>query len=220
MEGLVHSVVGATGALYAIRRSLYRPLPEDLVLDDVAVPMAAVLAGRRVVFEEGALAFDRLQSDIGAEYRRKVRTLAGNFQLMSLMPELLDPRKNPIFLQFVSHKAGRLVVPYLLLLAIVSSLFLEGGLGAAVLVGEAAFALCCAFGFLVSRVSVLRRARAGGGLVSLPLRGFLFFWTFLAMNGAAVAGLYYFLAARSDLAGKLWSVKRRRRSAERASEWV
>jgi cellulose synthase/poly-beta-1,6-N-acetylglucosamine synthase-like glycosyltransferase len=217
LEGQVHSVVGATGALYAVRRKLYRPLPEDLVLDDVAVPMAVVLSGRRVVYEEGAIAYDRLSDEIGGEYRRKVRTLAGNFQLMALMPELLDPRRNPIFTQFLSHKAGRLLVPYLMLLAAGSSLFLEGSFKAAAVSAEAAFAAFCFAGFLVSRFDFLRRFRTRRGLVSLPLRGFLFAWTFLAMNGAAVAGLYHFLAARSDLIGKLWSAKRR---PKRASEWV
>ncbi len=49
-ESCVHSVMGVTGAIYAIRRSLFSPLSEGTILDDVAIPMAVVLAGRRVVF--------------------------------------------------------------------------------------------------------------------------------------------------------------------------
>ncbi len=220
MEGMVHSVVGATGAIYAVRRSLYRPLPEEAILDDVAVPMGVVLAGRRVAFDESALAYDRLSSKIDDEYRRKVRTLAGNFQLVALMPALLSPRRNPIFVQFVSHKIGRLVVPYCMLLGLSSSFFLEGSFRAAALGFEAALVVCSVLGFGVSRSVSLRSLRRGGRITSLLVRGFLFSWTFLAMNWAAVAGFYHFATRRSDLRRKLWREKRGGRTVESTSGLV
>lgn len=114
-ESDVHSMLGATGAIYAIRTELVEPLPPGTILDDVLVPMRAVLAGRRAVFEPAARAYDTVFSP-EREFHRKVRTLMGNYQLLALMPALLSPRRNPVFLQFVSHKIGRLVVPYLLVL--------------------------------------------------------------------------------------------------------
>src|SRR6185295_9710341 len=90
-ESALHSVPGATGALYALRRRLFTPLPAGLVLDDVLVPMNAVLAGARCVLEPQARVFDRVACCTAAEYGRKVRTLAGNFQLLSLRKALLDP---------------------------------------------------------------------------------------------------------------------------------
>ena len=79
LESDVDSTLGATGAIYAMRRSLWTPLPPDTMLDDVLAPMRWVLAGYRVVFNERARAFDRTAPDAEAEARRKIRTLAGNY---------------------------------------------------------------------------------------------------------------------------------------------
>jgi cellulose synthase/poly-beta-1,6-N-acetylglucosamine synthase-like glycosyltransferase len=159
MESRIHSTVGATGALYAIRRELFVPLPRQTILDDVAVPMRVVLAGRRTVFEPGARAFDR-SCPPELEFRRKVRTLVGNFQLVARMPELLVPGRNPVFLQFVSHKLGRLIVPYFLMLLLVSNLFLREGIYLVFLVGQSAWYLFAATGALFSRRSERPNARA------------------------------------------------------------
>ena len=118
------SVVGVTGALYAIRRSLFRPLPPGTVLDDVLVPMRVVAAGRRVVFEPAALAWDRPSQQPAQEQRRKIRTLAGNFQLVQLAPWLLLPWRNPLWLRFIGHKLLRLLAPWLLLTMAVTSALL------------------------------------------------------------------------------------------------
>ena len=115
LESTIDSTLGATGAIYAIRRSLFQPLPEDTLLDDVLTPMRVVLSGYRVVFAESARAFDRAAVDADAEARRKVRTLAGNYQILGLEPRLLLPWRNRVWLQYVSHKIGRLVMPYALL---------------------------------------------------------------------------------------------------------
>ena len=123
-ESAIGSLIGATGAIYALRRSLWRPLPPETILDDVLAPMRAVLAGRRVVFTDRAKAFDRTVASSRAESRRKVRTLAGNVQLLWLEPRLLVPFLNPIWLQFCSHKLGRLAVPYALLALMTSSIAL------------------------------------------------------------------------------------------------
>ena len=123
-ESAVGSTLGATGAIYALRRRLYRPLPADTILDDVLTPMRAVLAGYRVIFAARAFAFDRAAVDAGAEQRRKVRTLAGNVQILWQEPRLLLPIVNPVWLQYVSHKLGRLVVPYALLALFAASLAL------------------------------------------------------------------------------------------------
>jgi cellulose synthase/poly-beta-1,6-N-acetylglucosamine synthase-like glycosyltransferase len=119
-ESRVWSTLGATGAIYAMRRSLWRPLPPETLLDDVLAPMRVVLGGKRVVFEERARAFDRV-ADAAAESRRKTRTLAGNYQILALEPRLLIPFVNPVWLQYVSHKLGRLIVPWALLTTLVSS---------------------------------------------------------------------------------------------------
>jgi cellulose synthase/poly-beta-1,6-N-acetylglucosamine synthase-like glycosyltransferase len=120
-ESLIRSTLGATGAIYALRRSLWQPLPAETLLDDVLVPMRPVLAGWRIVFDEEAIAFDRAVPDLAAETRRKRRTLAGNYQILAQEPRLLIPLVNPVWLQYVSHKVGRLVVPWALVAAFMSS---------------------------------------------------------------------------------------------------
>jgi cellulose synthase/poly-beta-1,6-N-acetylglucosamine synthase-like glycosyltransferase len=122
LESLVGSTLGATGAIYAMRRSLWVPLPPETILDDVLAPMRAVLAGYRTVFNEKARAFDRAAPDADAEIHRKVRTLSGNYQILWLEPRLLLPWRNAVWLQYVSHKIGRLVVPYAMLALMASSI--------------------------------------------------------------------------------------------------
>jgi cellulose synthase/poly-beta-1,6-N-acetylglucosamine synthase-like glycosyltransferase len=123
-ESTVASMLGVTGAIYALRRSLWRRLPSETILDDVLTPMRAALAGFRVVFEPRARAFDRVAGRASDEFHRKTRTLAGNFQLLAIEPRLLLPIVNPLWIQFMSHKVGRLVVPYALCLLLLSSVVL------------------------------------------------------------------------------------------------
>jgi cellulose synthase/poly-beta-1,6-N-acetylglucosamine synthase-like glycosyltransferase len=119
------SVVGATGALYAARRDLVGPLPAGTILDDVLIPMSVVRSGARVVFDNRARAWDRPNLGGQREFRRKVRTLGGNYQLVQLAPWLLS-NQNPVRFEFVSHKLLRLLVPFALVAAWVSSFFIPG----------------------------------------------------------------------------------------------
>ncbi len=114
-EARVHSSVGVTGAVYAVRRALWSPLPAGLILDDVFVPMQVVLRGSRVAWAEDARAVDLRRPSPRQEYRRKVRTLTGVIQLCAWVPALLHPFRNPVWLQFVFHKVLRLATPYLVL---------------------------------------------------------------------------------------------------------
>jgi cellulose synthase/poly-beta-1,6-N-acetylglucosamine synthase-like glycosyltransferase len=111
-EAAVSSCVGATGAIWAMRRSLWSPLPASLILDDVYAPMRVVLAGHRVAFVDEARAVDLRRPAPVSEYRRKVRTLTGVVQLCCWLPDLLVPARNPIWLQFMFHKLLRLLTPY------------------------------------------------------------------------------------------------------------
>jgi len=120
------SVVGATGAIYAIRRGLYQPLPEDTLLDDVLTPLNIIMQGHRVVYEGRAKAYDHVSGNVQQEWQRKVRTLAGNWQLLTLRPPLSSFRENPMFWRFMSHKILRLVVPFCLIIAFASSILLSG----------------------------------------------------------------------------------------------
>jgi hypothetical protein len=123
-EAAIGSVVGATGAIYAARTELVVEVPPGTILDDVFIPMNVARQGFRVVFDGRARAWDN--PDLGAEreFRRKVRTLTGNYQLLQLAPWLLG-RDNPLRFEFISHKLMRLVVPF----ALVATLLAAGFLG-------------------------------------------------------------------------------------------
>ena len=125
LEAAAGSVVGATGALYAVRREFVVDVPPETILDDVFIPMNVARQGLRVVFDERARAWDRPDLGTHREFRRKVRTLTGNCQLLQLAPWLLR-KENPLRFEFISHKLIRLVVPFALVLALAASAFLPG----------------------------------------------------------------------------------------------
>ncbi|HEX4482093.1 MAG TPA: glycosyltransferase family 2 protein [Rudaea sp.] len=121
--GWLHSV---SGAIYAIRRELFVPLPPGTLLDDMWVPLHVVFAGRKVAMARDAVAFDTSSSNHGEEFRRKVRTLAGNWQLIARLPRLLVPWRNPVWFAWMSHKFLRLVAPWALIAAWLASAMATG----------------------------------------------------------------------------------------------
>ena len=188
-EARVHSAPGVTGALYAIRRSCFRPIPQETILDDVAIPMQAIRAGYRVIFESRAHAFDRASQVPAQEKVRKVRTLAGNYQLLALMPWVILPFVNPIFVQFVSHKVLRLLAPFAMLALLLAS--------AALAVESRTFALFLAFQLLGYAAPFIGPAVPALG----RLRIVKVASAFVLLNWYAVLGLFQFLANRK---GHLW----------------
>lgn len=118
----IDSVMGATGCIYAMRRELAVALPAGTLVDDMHLPLAAFFRGYRVIFDSSAKAFD-YPTPLDAEFRRKVRTQAGVYQVIGAYPKLLGPG-NRMWVDFVSHKLGRLLLPYACLLMAGSSFWL------------------------------------------------------------------------------------------------
>lgn len=175
-EGRLGRMVGVSGALYAIRREDLPELPADVILDDMFVPSCLMLRGKRVVFVDAARAYDRAFDD-EREFSRKVRTLAGNYQLIAKLPMLLVPVVNRAWFQLVSHKLLRLVCPWALV-----ALFGISTAGAIVeteifwqvlALGQAAFYSLAAMGDAAGRAGKLAR-------------------TFVVLNAAALVGLWRF----------------------------
>lgn len=129
------SLLVATGCVYAIRRNLARPLPTDALIDDAYLPLAVVFAGYRFVFERRAIAHD-YPTQLDVEFQRKVRTLAGLFQVVRSYPRLLN-LFTPVGFHFFSYKLGRLMLPYALLLAAVSGFWLPRPWAALAIGGQA-----------------------------------------------------------------------------------
>jgi len=117
-ESRIHSVMGTTGCIYAMRRELAVPLPAGTLVDDMYLPLAAFFRGYRVIFEESAIAVD-YPTSLDDEFRRKVRTQAGVYQILRLCPRLLIPHR--MWVAFLSHKFARLLLPFALLAAALST---------------------------------------------------------------------------------------------------
>ena len=185
-ESATGSMLGATGAIYAIRRDLWEPLPPDTILDDFLTPMRIVLKGRRAVFDARAQADDRPSTRAGQEFRRKIRTLAGNYQALACEPALLAPWRNPsTWLRVWSHKLLRLLVPYALLALLASSLLAMGWIYRWAAWGQIFFYGLAALGWLIERLGR-----------PVPLRLVRLAYTFVTLNAAAAGGLWCWLCGR------------------------
>jgi biofilm PGA synthesis N-glycosyltransferase PgaC len=183
-ESRIDSTVGATGAIYAIRRQLFEPIPADTLLDDVLIPMHIARGGYRVLFEPAALAYDRVAATAEAEFARKVRTLAGNFQLFTRESWLLDPRANRLWWQTLSHKACRLLSPFCLAAVFASNLFLSHELFYQMtLAAQSALYTAAGAGYLS------RNSRRKNRLLGIP-------YAFCLLNWAVVIGLLRFMSGR------------------------
>jgi cellulose synthase/poly-beta-1,6-N-acetylglucosamine synthase-like glycosyltransferase len=183
MESFSGSVVGATGALYAVRRSLLVSVPEETILDDVFIPMHVLRQGARVVFDSRARAWDVADQGREREFSRKVRTLTGNYQLLQLAPWLLTS-SNPVRFEFVSHKLTRLFVPFALIAVLLASLVIPGAFYRS--------ALGLQLLFYGSAVWALLFPRKGpfGKVADAAL-------SFILLNAAAVVAFSNFVARRN-----------------------
>lgn len=181
LESESGSVVGATGALYAVRRELVADLPEGTILDDVYIPMQVVRQEKRVVFEGRARAWDRPVVE-SREFSRKVRTLSGNYQLLQLAPWILSSG-NPIRFEYVSHKLLRLAVPFALLTMLVTSALLPQMLYHIFLMAQLSFYALSLFGLSGLKIGLLKRL----GDTAL---------TFVVLNMAAAVAFANFVVGR------------------------
>ena len=182
LESATGSVVGVTGALFAMRRELYVPLPPGTLLDDVLTPMHVVKAGKRVLFLDAAVARDRIFVEPGKEFGRKVRTLTGNYQLLQLAPWLLSA-KNPILFRLISHKLLRLIVPFLLVLMLLASATAPGEIYRVALYLQLAMYVLALLGAV--------------WVGSREWRAVSMAYTFVMLNVAAAFAFYNFLTGRA-----------------------
>lgn len=181
----IDAMLGATGSIYAIRRELARPIPSEILLDDVYLPFVAVFRGFRIYFEIEAKAYD-LPTSLRSEFRRKVRTQAGVYQILLRFPALLWPG-NRRFVHFLSHKLGRLLVPFALIATFVSSFGLPVFWRDLALAGQAGFYSMALVDLLVSERNPLKR-------FSAVIRAFV-----VLVTAALCATAVFFLPAR-----RLW----------------
>lgn len=140
-EGRLDAVLGANGAIYAMRREWYQPIPADTLVDDLTIPLLAKLhSGCRIVYDREAIAVEETAPDIQAEFRRRARIGAGGFQAIARLWPLMHPRFGWTAFAFFSHKVLRWCSPFFLLAMLLSNALLAGWpLYRGLLLGQAAF---------------------------------------------------------------------------------
>ena len=165
---------GVSGAIHAVRRECFQPLPPGTILDDMWIPLQVAFAGHRVWSARDAVAIDQASATSGEEFARKLRTLAGNWQLIARLPSLLHPRRNPLFFAWFSHKFLRLLAPWALLLALAASALAPGAVFRILFVlqvlGYCSAALGVAMPRLAARMPLMP---AAGAFVMLNLAALL-----------------------------------------------
>lgn len=124
LESHFNCVVGANGAIYAIRRSLVHPLPADTINDDFTNSMRVYLQGFGMKYAPDAVAYEEANHDDSVEFKRHVRDAAGHFRALVHLAPLLNPFKSRVFLPYVSHRVIRWFVPLFLVLMLLCPLFL------------------------------------------------------------------------------------------------
>jgi hypothetical protein len=184
-------MIGATGAIYAIRRKLYHDLPEDVILDDVYTPLSIARSGYRCIFDPMAKAYDNPAVISRQEYKRKVRTLAGNYQIFVTCADMLIPIKNPVAISLISHKLLRVLSPFFMILAFISNL----------LAAKNSFYSLLLFAQIVFYMLAI----AGGVNYKYRNEGFAkkvssAIYMFCFLNFTALAGLYRFLTRKQNIA--------------------
>jgi len=187
-ESRAASTVGASGSIYAIRRALFEPVPSDTVLDDVVIPLRILRRGYSILYEPDAKAYDRASDTARQEFVRKVRTIAGTFQLFARERWLLNPRRNRLWFETLSHKALRLAIPLLHAALLVANVALidEGLFYQIVMGGQTAFYAAGLAGHL------FRHAHRRPRIITIPYTMCLLCW-------ATVIGFVRF-ATHSQLA--------------------
>jgi cellulose synthase/poly-beta-1,6-N-acetylglucosamine synthase-like glycosyltransferase len=175
----VWSMVGATGAISAVRRELFQPIPPGTVLDDVYWPLRVALQGRRVL-DPRARAYDRLPERVRDEFRRKVRTLSGNFQLLARLPQALLPWRCPIWFAVLSHKALRLAAPWALLAILALSIALPGSLYRGLFWAQVCGYAIGMAGVLCPELARWRPLAVAASFVVLNAAAWLAFWVWLS----------------------------------------
>jgi hypothetical protein len=191
----VRTTVAPAGGIYALRKSLFRPLPADrVVMDDFLIAMGVLREGFNVKYEPSARAVEQSAGSIEGEFRRKIRIGAANFSGISEFADLLRPGAGIVAFMLWSHKILRWCVPFLLIAASAAAMALATGsefFGIVRLV-IAGCLLLGAAGFIADRAGIRI------GIFGYP-------YYFLVVNAALLAGFFRFLGGTQK---STWEVVR------------
>lgn len=194
-ESRLHSMLGATGAIYAIRKELFVPIPAWIVLDDMYVPFQIIRKGRRAILDESARAYDHAADSPREEHRRKTRTLFGNYQIFGLFPDLFNPFRSPVAIQLFSHKFLRVLIPLFMIALFILNVFLTGDS-----FYRGLFDLQIVFYAMAITGALSRHQKYG--IFKLVSKACYVPYVFCLLNFSALAGFFQFISGGQDVKWK------------------
>jgi cellulose synthase/poly-beta-1,6-N-acetylglucosamine synthase-like glycosyltransferase len=125
-ESALGGLLGANGAIYAIKRELYMPLSKDTVVDDFCIVMNVKKQGYQVLYNDLAIATEEVAPSLKEEYGRRVRIGVGNYKAFMVNLWALSPLNGWFSLCYWSHKVLRWFAPHLMLVILLTNLALLG----------------------------------------------------------------------------------------------
>ena len=146
-ESRLGALLGANGAIYAMRKALFKPLPANTIVDDFQIVMNISKEKHNTIYDPEAIAIEEVAPDLNAEEGRRVRIGLGNYQAFFNMAWALNPLLGWRFLAYLSHKVCRWFVPHLMIIAFVSNcLLLDQAIYQLSLIGQISFYLIAYYG--------------------------------------------------------------------------
>jgi cellulose synthase/poly-beta-1,6-N-acetylglucosamine synthase-like glycosyltransferase len=186
LENRLDCTMGGNGSVLAVRRTLFRPRKRTII-EDFQIPLEIRLRGYRVIYDPEALAVEEIAPTLSAQFARRVRIGAGNYQTLFANLQCLNPLKGMLAFCFFSHRVLRWFAPLLLFIAFVCSVLMAGHSNLAILLAvQSAFYLCACLGYLLKKLGKPVR------LFALPLH-------FCSMNLAMLLGLLRYLSGEQGL---------------------
>jgi len=110
LESQTGNLIGADGAMYAIRRELFRPLQSDTLLDDFVLSMGVIQQGKRLIFDSEALGYEKNLAEIDSEFNRKVRIVAGGIQSLKRKTSWPPKGQTLTSVKYFFHKIIRWII--------------------------------------------------------------------------------------------------------------
>ncbi len=115
------SLIGASGCLYAVRRSAYREMYPE-ACSDFLIASVVYRQGLRSVIEPNAVCYEKTNQNFDDEFRMRIRVVTQTLTDLWLNRDLLNPFRNKLYaIELISHKVLRYSVPFFLILLFVSS---------------------------------------------------------------------------------------------------
>jgi len=196
----LYSVVGAAGELFSVRRSLYRDVEPDTVLDDFMISMLIAMQGYRIVYEPQSYALETSSENVTEELKRKIRIAAGGMQSILRLKSLFNPFKYPVLsFQYISHRVLRwTVTPFLLIAVFILNIFLALQSGDTffklILLGQVLFYVLAVTGFVMEKRQIRIK------VLFIP-------YYFCVMNYAVLMGIIRYFSKKQSA---VWEKAQRR----------